>query len=146
LRRGWKKWFAFVLRLGFGILLVAASADKIIHPFGFAQAVENYRVIGEGLSRWVAVWLPYLELLVGLLLILGVWKDAAVLTNALLMLTFLFLIMQAYFRGLDIRCGCFTTGEGSSIGVSKILENLLFAGFSVFLACLVFHKNKLSKT
>ena len=73
----WRKWVVLALRLGFGALLIAASVDKMIHPFGFAQAVENYRVIGEELSRWVAVWLPYLEFLTGLFLILGIWTDAA---------------------------------------------------------------------
>lgn len=140
--RGWRNWIALALRLGFGILLVAASVDKIIHPFGFAQAVENYRLIGEGLSRWVAVWLPYLELLIGLLLILGVWMDATVLTNAFLMTAFFLLIVQAYFRRLDVNCGCFVVGEASSIGAVKIVENMVFGSASIFLVWLVFQKDR----
>lgn len=140
--KGWRNWLALALRLGFGILLVAASVDKIIHPFGFAQAVENYRLIGEGLSRWVAVWLPYLELLIGLLLILGVWMDAAVLMNAFLMTAFFLLIVQAYLRRLDISCGCFVVGEASPIGAVKIVENVVFGSASIFLVWLVFQKDR----
>lgn len=133
----WKQGFSLLLRFGFGLLLLIASIDKMMHPFEFAQAVENYRVVGEGMSYWVAVWLPYLEASIGLFLILGLWMDAATLMNALLMILFLFMVAQAYIRHLDIRCGCFTVqGEASSIGIWKIMQNGLFAGLSILLVWL----------
>ena len=127
LNRVWQKWLIIVLRLGFGSLLIFASIDKIQHPHAFAEIVENYRVLGEGLSRWVAVWIPYLEALTGLLLILFIWKEATAVMNCLLMVIFLILVSQATLRGLDIRCGCFFVEGESTIGLLKILENLIYA-------------------
>ena len=135
--RGWKKWLMVFLRLGFGILLIIASIDKIRHPYIFAENVENYLVLGEGLSRWVAVWLPYLEVATGALLILGIWLDAAAATNLILMSIFLILVSQAYFRGLDIRCGCFFVEGEAKIGLMKMLENLLLFGLSFVLYSLI---------
>gem|GEM_PF-5228971 len=43
----WKQGFSLLLRFGFGLLLLIASIDKMMHPFEFAQAVENYRVVGR---------------------------------------------------------------------------------------------------
>ena len=124
-----KKWFFIALRLTFGGLLIAACVDKIIHPLEFAQAVENYQVFGERFARWVAVWLPYLELIVGIFLILGIWYDAAVILNFIMMAVFFIAITQAYVRGLDINCGCFSADGGTKIDLPKLSYNfLLLAG------------------
>jgi uncharacterized membrane protein YphA (DoxX/SURF4 family) len=131
-----KTWAVLVLRIGFGLLLTAASIDKILHPLAFAQAVENYGVIGENLSYWVAVWLPWLEALTGLLLIFGLWRNAAIWINALLMTLFLALVLQAYARGLDISCGCFRLEDASSIGPGKLIQNLLFNLLAIVLLIL----------
>jgi putative oxidoreductase len=122
-----------VLRLAFGALLVAAAVGKITQPLAFAEAVDNYRVFGEIPSRWAAVFMPSFEMLVGLCLILGAWKDAAVPLNALLMCAFLVLVLQAFFRNLDIHCGCFTPKGESKIDALKIAENVLFAAGGIAL-------------
>jgi uncharacterized membrane protein YphA (DoxX/SURF4 family) len=121
-----------LLIMGFGFLLVFSSLDKITHPVAFAGMVENYQVIGKSLSLWVAVWLPATEILLGFMLILGLWTEAGLLLNAALMSGFLLLVSQAYLRGLDIECGCYG-GEGSTIGPFKILQNLFLAGLSIWL-------------
>jgi uncharacterized membrane protein YphA (DoxX/SURF4 family) len=120
------KWIYLILRIGFGVILIWASVDKILHPVDFASSVTNYRVLGDGLSRWVAVWIPYLEALTGLLLILGIWSDATVMINGILMAVFLILVIQAYIRGLDINCGCFAVKGEAPIGLLKITENVVF--------------------
>ncbi|MFO7889662.1 MAG: MauE/DoxX family redox-associated membrane protein [bacterium] len=133
-----KKWVALFLRLGFGVLLIFSSFHKIMHPWDFSFDVENYRIVGEAVSQLAAVWLPYFELLLALFLISGIWLQAAVIMNFLLMQLFFILILQAFIRGLDINCGCFYSGEGSPIGPVKIIENIVFLGFSLML--LVIHK------
>ena len=136
------KWIVRVLRIGFGCLLIFASIDKIRHPHDFAQMVENYRVIGEGLSTWVAVFIPYLEVVVGLFLIVGIWIDAASMINMILMMVFLILVTQAYARGLDISCGCYSVEEGHIIGPFKVLTNLFYGVLSLILVLLVFNPSK----
>jgi hypothetical protein len=127
--------------MGFAIILAWASADKILHPYDFALDVLNYRVLNEGLSFLVAVWLPYLELLTAVCLMAGLWLEAAAVINAALMWTFLGLILQAFFRRLDIHCGCFTVKGESVIGPLKIAENTLFAVLSLLLVSAVFSRD-----
>src|SRR4030042_5286889 len=88
----WKIWLWRLLRIGFGCLLIAASIDKIRHPLDFALAVENYRVLGEEASRWVALFIPCVEALTGIFLIAGFWPDAAAWITLLLMMIFLVLV------------------------------------------------------
>lgn len=121
------------LRIIFGGILITASIDKIQHPYPFAEIVENYRILGGDISRWIAVWIPYLEAFTGCLLILGIWLETTVVMNALLMCLFWILVTQAYIRGLDIRCGCFFVEGESKIGLLKILENTVLAGFAILL-------------
>jgi uncharacterized membrane protein YphA (DoxX/SURF4 family) len=138
-------WPALALRIGFGLLLILASLDKIAKPLLFAQAVENYRVIGESLSYWIAIWIPWLELLTGILLISGLWLESAVWINGLLMGLFLILVGQAYARGLDIDCGCFRMEEASKIGLIKLLQNIAFALFGILLIFLQSRLNESKK-
>lgn len=132
------KWAAVFLRFGFGLLLIFSSYSKIIHPWEFSIDIENYRIVGEGISRLVAVWLPYLELILAILLITGIWINAAVVINYLLMQLFFLLVLQAYIRRLDINCGCFNPGGDATIGLLKIIENILFLGLSVVLLIIHF--------
>jgi putative oxidoreductase len=131
---------SWILRLGFAVLLAWASADKILHPYDFGRDVLNYRVVNEGMSFLVAVWLPYLELLTAVCLMAGLWLEAAAAINAVLMWTFLGLVLQAFFRRLDIHCGCFTVKGDSVIGPLKIAENALFAVLSLLLVSAVFSR------
>jgi putative oxidoreductase len=140
-----RKWLLLILRFGFAFVLGYASIDKIFHPYLFAQDVSNYRVVGQGLSYLAAVWLPCIELFTALCLLTGFWLDAAVTINAALMWMFLVLILQAFFRRLDIHCGCFTVKGESVIGPLKIAENVAFAVLSLVLLWLFFRINKEKK-
>lgn len=128
-----QKWFFILLRLTFGGLLIAACIDKIQYPLEFAQAVENYRIFGPRFARWVALWLPWLELFVGVFLILNIWFDAAAVLNLVMMAIFFFAVTQAYARGLDINCGCFSAEGGAKIDMTKLFYNLLLLVGSVIL-------------
>lgn len=125
-----------ILRLAFAVILGWASIDKILHPWAFSQDIVNYRVLGDGLSAVAAIWVPYLELFTAVCLLAGLWLDGAVLVNAGLMWIFLILVLQAFFRRLDIHCGCFTVKGESVIGPLKIAENAAFAAGSLALLLL----------
>ena len=99
---------------------------------GFSTLQRRCDLIGKSLSLWVAVWLPATELILGLMLIFGLWPMASLLMNAGLMTVFLVLVSQAWIRGLDIECGCYGS-EGSTIGPLKILQNILLTGLSIWL-------------
>jgi uncharacterized membrane protein YphA (DoxX/SURF4 family) len=98
-------------------IFVYASVDKILHPTAFAKMVYNYQILPGGLINATAIVLPWLELFLGILLLLGVWEPGAVLTaNALLVAFFGALVFNA-LRGLDVQCGCFSTSPGRPQGL-----------------------------
>jgi uncharacterized membrane protein YphA (DoxX/SURF4 family) len=105
---------ALGIRLVVAAIFFYASVDKILHPAAFAEMVYNYQILPGGLINATAVILPWLELFLGILLLLGVWQPGAVLAaNALLGAFFAALVFNA-IRGLDVECGCFSTSPGHS--------------------------------
>jgi uncharacterized membrane protein YphA (DoxX/SURF4 family) len=101
-----------------GGLFVYASLDKIAKPADFARIVYHYRILGPLPSNWLAVTLPWVELLAGVLMISGVWRREASLVIAMLLVVFMTAVGWALHMGIDIEnCGCFSvSGEGRSAG------------------------------
>jgi len=107
-----------------GIIFIYASYDKILDPAKFARDINNYHIVPFGLENFVAIVIPWLELFIGLGLLLGVLVDGAALISGGLLFIFIVLILQAILRGFNIECGC-GLKEGQLVGWNKILENIV---------------------
>ena len=99
-------------------------------PYAFARVIEAYEFsssIGlSSLDTLLALILPWLELMLGVFLIIGTFIDEAINIIIGLLLFFIIMLFQAHLKGLDISCGC-TAGE-SSLGEAIIRDfALLFA-------------------
>lgn len=108
-----RKILFLAARIILGGIFVYASIDKILHPAAFAEAVYNYQILPDSLVNLTAVFLPWLELILGGCLIAGVWLPGAALIANVLLITFAGALAFNLARGLDIHCGCFTTDAGA---------------------------------
>jgi uncharacterized membrane protein YphA (DoxX/SURF4 family) len=116
-------------RLLLGGVFVYASFDKVLHPSAFAEAVYNYQILPDALLNLTAILLPWLELCVGLFLILGLCIRGAAFTCSALLTLFFTALSFDFARGLDIDCGCFAASAGHSAGGSMMLYLLRDAFF-----------------
>ena len=113
----------FLIALAFGALFLWSGVAKIKDPISFAEAVRNYRLIGDPFAATAALFLPWLEVFAGI----GVMTDrfrkgsAAILTVSLTVFTVAIVI--AWMRGLDIMCGCFGDETPMNYPV-KVAQNL----------------------
>ncbi len=77
----------------------------------FAQQVESYKMISPEASQVVAHTLPFVEIVLGLLVLIGwrlrIWATAI----TVIMVGFLAVVTRAYVLHMDINCGCFGTPE-----------------------------------
>jgi len=128
----------FWVRLILGIIFVLASIDKIIHPAAFAEAVNNYQILPDALINLTAIILPWLELILGIFLILGLWLPGAVLLSNILLVTFLGTLVFNLARGLDIKCGCFITSQEATSNLCMCLY-VIRDGVFVLLAFYLFY-------
>jgi uncharacterized membrane protein YphA (DoxX/SURF4 family) len=103
------KYFFVLARLMLGALFVAASIDKIAHPGEFATIIHNYQLLPDSLINIVAIVLPWLEGLLGFMIICGFMLPGATVLANLLLLTFFSALVYNLTRGLNVHCGCFST-------------------------------------
>lgn len=123
-----------------GGVFCVAGIPKIMDTAGFADAIYNYQILPDALINIVAMVLPWVEIMVGAMLIFGLWLPGAVLMYNGLMAVFLGAIIYAAARGLNIQCGCFSTDAADAIDVKTIIrDSALFIG-SLYLLFVVFVK------
>ncbi|MGC5014081.1 MauE/DoxX family redox-associated membrane protein [Streptosporangium sp. DT93] len=111
------RWVTTVSRLVLAGVLIVAGWGKIGTPALSVQAVEAYELLPESLATVVGYGLPILEIVVGVLLVVGLLTRTAAVVSALLMLAFVIGIASAWARGLRIDCGCFGGGGRLAAGV-----------------------------
>jgi uncharacterized membrane protein YphA (DoxX/SURF4 family) len=123
--KGLQPWFTLVSRLILGGVLLAAGLLKVTHPAKSAMAVRAYEVLPIPVANFLGYSLPWIEVGISLLLILGVAVKPAAIFGGFLMFLFIAAISQAWARGLTIDCGCFGGGGQVAKGETKYLEEIL---------------------
>ena len=129
------KAVALVLRLGLGGLLVVAGALKLRAPVAFATEIANYQLL-PALAPYAAAVLPVVELVIGGALVVAprAWRRAAALGALALLATFTVAVGSAFFRRINIACGCFGTGGGPITGLTLARNVVLMAAAAAIVA------------
>ena len=135
--RPWWPWVTTVVRLGLGAVALAAAVPKLTDLRGSVWAVRAYDLMPVALAEVVGTALPFVELLLGVLLVTGLWTRWAAAGFGLLMLAFAAGIASAWARGLAIDCGCFGGGGEVDPEATTYLVDLLRDGAFLLLAALV---------
>lgn len=99
---------ALVLRVLIGAWFVYAGGLKIFASGldGFVADIENYKLVSGGLAVAVAYIIPWVEVMAGICFMLGILRKGAWWAMLGLVLAFSFSVGSAWWRGLDISCGC----------------------------------------
>jgi uncharacterized membrane protein YphA (DoxX/SURF4 family) len=130
-------WLTLLARLILGGVLIAAGALKVGNLQKSAMAVRAYEMLPVWMANLLGYVLPWIEIGIGLLLVLGALVKINGLLGALIMLAFIIAIAQAWARGLSIDCGCF--GDGGAVDpedtkyLSTIIRDIGLLGLGVFL-------------
>lgn len=128
-------WVALPIRWYLAFVFLVACVHKIVHPEMFALDVATYDILPLFLVNSMAIVLPWIELVAGILLILGWRTRAASMLIFLMMLMFTVAILLALHKGLDMSCGCFASQaatEDDPISWKTVLRDvgwLLFAAY-----------------
>jgi uncharacterized membrane protein YphA (DoxX/SURF4 family) len=132
-------WIGLAFRVILAAVLIYAGVIKVFEPDGARNAILAYRIFDADLATFLGWALPIAEIVIGLLLLVGLFVRWAGLATALLMMGFVIGIASVWMRGYNIDCGCFggggdITGEGKNWRyTSEILRDLLFTGMAVWL-------------
>ncbi len=103
-------------RISLGAVFVYAAYTKLVqHWTLFAFSINSYGIFPEWTLKPIAIALPWLELVLGLMLFLGLGLRYVATAASVLLTAFFAVMLRAYFQGLDIDCGCFGLGEALSV-------------------------------
>ncbi|MFI5955130.1 MauE/DoxX family redox-associated membrane protein [Cryptosporangium sp. NPDC051539] len=104
------RWLPLAARLVLGVVWLWAGGAKATDLAASVRAVRAYQLLPDGVATVVGAGLPWLEIVLGLLLIAGAAVRFGALFSAVLLMVFLIGIISAAARGLRIDCGCFGSG------------------------------------
>ncbi|MHB0970989.1 MAG: MauE/DoxX family redox-associated membrane protein [Thermoanaerobaculia bacterium] len=100
-------WLTVRVQIALGAIFVVAALPKIVDPPSFAHMIYNYRLVPGFAINFLALVMPWVELLTGIALILGVWRRSAAALIGAMLLVFIVAIGINLARDNAIDCGCF---------------------------------------
>jgi len=101
------RYLLFAFRLIVGGVFIWAGLLKIFDPLDFAQNIKNYQIFPQEISFLLALVLPWVEVICGIFLVLGIFRLGSSFLASLLLAVFVILVSVTMARGIDTDCGCF---------------------------------------
>lgn len=113
----------WLCRLALAGIFVYSGYVKLDSPLQFAAAIAGYKLVPDSLIPPLVDYLPWVEIVLGILLLVG-WQLRYVSIGAsALLLCFIAILTITYMRGIDADCGCF--GFGDRISPRTIARDVL---------------------
>jgi uncharacterized membrane protein YphA (DoxX/SURF4 family) len=134
----WQKFLhndllGLAVRLALGLVFVYASIDKITNPADFARIVYNYHLLPGELINLVAIIMPWIEFVCGILLILGIYKEGSALIINAFIVIFAVAIAVNLFRGVDLECGCFSvSSRAKGSALSLLIRDMGYLALALY--------------
>lgn len=137
----------FLGRVALGGILIYAASTKLHPPIAlslsfFAMQVDSYQLLPAQFVSPFAHALPWIELALGMLLVLGWQLRYAAAATTLLLGVFFGVMVRTYALGLEISCGCF--GPGEKLGTKTLLRDgaLLALATAVMVGAFLLQRKK----
>ena len=118
-------------RLLIGGIFIYTSLPKLLAPGEFARLVAGYRVLHPDLVNLVGITLPWIELIAGAFLVIGILPQSSAAVIAGLMAVFMGAGLLALARGLEISCGCFFPIGGDRLTWVTLLRDAVLLVFAL---------------
>jgi uncharacterized membrane protein YphA (DoxX/SURF4 family) len=100
------QYVTLVFRLLLAVVFLIAGASKIAHPWVFVHTVEGYRMLPGSLARPFGLALPWVEVLLALYLLVGLFTRVAAVVMCAVLVMFLFALGVQLAHGHTGDCGC----------------------------------------
>jgi uncharacterized membrane protein YphA (DoxX/SURF4 family) len=124
----------FVLRLALGGVFLAAGGLKVGHADVFASEIAGFQLLPHALIAPLALLLPFLELMIGVYLVLGLFTRFAAWFAALEMAVFAGAIASAVVRGISTSCGCFGPSDRATTSWPEVGRDVGFTVIGIIIA------------
>lgn len=137
-----KNTFDAIVTWIFGLTFLIAGFPHWSNPYYFLGSVYAYKLVEPGVGQMIAMGMPIIQLVLALCFLTRTFLDASHLATLFLLACFATVQTTAYFRGLDISCGCFGPGHDSQIGWTTLSLVYGLLGLSIVRNVLVLMPSK----
>ncbi len=124
----------FVLRVALGVVFALAGGLKIGHFDLFASQITAFQLLPQPFIAPLALLLPFLEVLLGGYLIVGLFVRYAAAFGAFQLALFAFAIASAVVRGISASCGCFGPADQTVTSWPEVARDGALALVAAFVA------------
>ena len=132
-----------------GLTFISASLDKIVDPHEFSKSITAYEISPYSINNFVALVLPWIELICGILLFVSFFFFFKNKNNfidipnnmiIIMLIWFIFILAIASIRGLEIDCGC-GLSENKTLPIDRLKEDiyLLIISFVIKFRAYIFN-------
>lgn len=104
-------WLTIRVQFVLAAFFAVAGFFKISDPPGFAHEIHNYALLPGAAVNALALVLPWLEVVAGIALFLGIARRSAARVLGILLLVFIVALSINLVRGRPVDCGCFGTAK-----------------------------------
>ena len=111
-------------------VFVIASVHKLADAEGFSKVILGYQVVPAAFVGWVALFMPWLEISMGLAMLIPQARNAALLMAAGLLILFAALTGWNLLHGVEVPCGCFSNAGGVATWWS-VARNMMLASVAM---------------
>lgn len=125
------RYLALAFRIYIGIIFIYASMYKIVYTAEFAETIAGYQIVPYWVVNIMAIVLPWIELISGIMLIAGIRTRSAALTIVVLIFLFSFAILINLIKGSAISCGCFHHSLNEVMSWWTFLRDLIWGGMTL---------------
>ena len=127
------RWIELAARWILGATFIYASYSKILAPAVFAKIIFGYALFPADLINLAAIILPFVELVVGLALIIGLYPRSVALVINVMLLAFIVSLSINIIRGHEFDCGCFAinSDELSTFSGGLLIRDFFYLALGV---------------
>jgi uncharacterized membrane protein YphA (DoxX/SURF4 family) len=113
-----------------GVFLIAGIAKLKINRSTFGKAIQSYDLLPDPLAHTLAIVLPFVEVIVGSMMVLGFFTEPSIMTALLLLFVFTSATIITLLRRKKVEgCGCF----GSASKMKPLRWTLVIRNMVLFI-------------
>ena len=129
------RWIEMTARLLLGIIFIYASYHKILAPEEFAKIVYGYGLFPSVTINLIAIIIPFIELVTGIALIIGIYTRPAAIIVIGMLSAFIIAISINIIRGHEFDCGCFSsdTSQAANSAWQTLGRDIIFMMLGIYI-------------
>ncbi|MBS0207139.1 MAG: hypothetical protein JSS49_30045 [Planctomycetes bacterium] len=119
----WNAWVWIVIVVT-ALLWIKSGLAHLANPYAFLASVNRYEIAGMESGWLIALFLPYMQLVLAACLVGKVLFRGSVLLSAALLFCFAMTKASVLWRGLQISCGCFGAAHSDVVNFLSVIVTL----------------------